>query len=77
MVPGTTIAAMECVCGSLRRLSSSGDYQLWATKFREEFGDGEVPPLSLHPFEGPNWNWKERFIDRARDRKRRRDEIVK
>ncbi|CAI0471306.1 unnamed protein product [Linum tenue] len=71
MVPGTTLAVMECVCGSLRSLSSSRDYQLWATKFRQEFGDREVP---FRPFEAPNWNWKERFIYIARDRKRRRDD---
>ncbi|CAI0547124.1 unnamed protein product [Linum tenue] len=62
LLPATAIARMECVCANLRSLSSSGDDQLWGTKFADVFGEvqGLEPGSSLSMAVATTW--KQRFV---------------
>ncbi|CAL1405105.1 unnamed protein product [Linum trigynum] len=67
LLPAKAAARMECVCSSLRSLSSSSSNQLWEARYREVFGKVQVgEALSSSSVEK---NWRELFVRRVEKRK--------
>ncbi|CAN0920811.1 Putative F-box protein At1g23770 [Linum grandiflorum] len=67
LLPGVSIARMECVSSEMWHLSSDDD-ELWRHKFREEFGSEAETDLAAG-------NWKSRFASQVELSKKRRTRL--